>query len=63
MNRKRSKPRLSETLSALADEFVARLDRLHKAGDINDNAAECLGGLSRGDGEPAEGNETPGEHG
>lgn len=48
MNRKGSQPRLSETLSALADEFVARLDRLHKAGDINDNAAECLDGLSEG---------------
>lgn len=48
MDRKHAKPRLSETLSGLADEFVARLDRLHKAGDVNDNAAECLGGLSEG---------------
>jgi hypothetical protein len=48
MSKKHDVPRLSETLSALSDEFVARLDRLHKAGDINDNAAECLGGLSEG---------------
>jgi hypothetical protein len=46
MGKKHGKPRLSETLSALADEFVARLDRLHKSGDINANASECLGGLS-----------------
>ena len=46
MGKKHDKPRLSETLSDLADEFVARLDRLHKSGDINANASECLGGLS-----------------